>query len=159
MARYRGWLGFALGIVVAGVAWWGFSAMRTARQDAESSTVATLLKAQEACWNVGDLEGFMRDYDMSDDTTMYSGGDVRQGWVTIMDRYRKRYQADGATMGKLQFTNLQVQVLGHDSAMARGTWTVELPGSTPTGLFTLILRKRDGAWKIVHDHTSAAEKK
>ena len=46
MARYRGWLGFALGIVVAGVAWWGFSAMRTARQDAESSTVATLLKAR-----------------------------------------------------------------------------------------------------------------
>jgi ketosteroid isomerase-like protein len=30
-------------------------------------------------------------------------------------------------------------------------------GKTPHGLFTLVLRKISGGWKIVHDHTSAAE--
>ena len=31
-----------------------------------------------------------------------------------------------------------------------------LPLLALDGLFTLILRRREGGWKIVHDHTSAA---
>jgi ketosteroid isomerase-like protein len=30
-------------------------------------------------------------------------------------------------------------------------------GQQPHGLFTLLLRRTDGAWRIVHDHTSSAE--
>ena len=28
-------------------------------------------------------------------------------------------------------------------------------GSSPGGVFTLVLRRMEGAWKIVHDHTSS----
>jgi hypothetical protein len=30
-------------------------------------------------------------------------------------------------------------------------------GKAPHGLFTLLLRRQDGAWRIVHDHTSSGE--
>jgi uncharacterized protein YbdZ (MbtH family) len=30
-------------------------------------------------------------------------------------------------------------------------------GKTPHGLFTLIVRRLPEGWRIVHDHTSAAE--
>jgi hypothetical protein len=30
-------------------------------------------------------------------------------------------------------------------------------GKEPHGLFTLLLRRFDGAWRIVHDHTSSGE--
>ena len=30
-------------------------------------------------------------------------------------------------------------------------------GTTPNGLFTLILRRIDGQWRIVHDHTSSEQ--
>jgi ketosteroid isomerase-like protein len=30
-------------------------------------------------------------------------------------------------------------------------------GTEPHGLFTLVLRRMGGAWRIVHDHTSSGE--
>ena len=42
--------------------------------------------------------------------------------------------------------------------MFRGRWHLTLPdGKRPSGLYTLIFRKLPEGWKIVHDHTSAAE--
>jgi hypothetical protein len=32
-------------------------------------------------------------------------------------------------------------------------------GTRPNGLFTLLFRRIDGKWRIVHDHTSASEKR
>jgi beta-aspartyl-peptidase (threonine type) len=41
----------------------------------------------------------------------------------------------------------------------RGAWHLTLPdGKMPHGLFTLIFRKFSNRWKIVHDHTSAADR-
>jgi ketosteroid isomerase-like protein len=40
----------------------------------------------------------------------------------------------------------------------RGSWQLTMSdGKTPHGLFTLVFRKFPDGWKIVHDHTSAAE--
>jgi ketosteroid isomerase-like protein len=49
-------------------------------------------------------------------------------------------------------------VLGQESAFVRGAWKLTMSdGKTPHGLFTLIFRKFPDGWKIIHDHTSAAE--
>ena len=121
--------------------------------------IRAVLTAQEAAWNRGDLDGFMKGYWKSDQLRFYSGGTVTSGWQATLDRYRKRYQAEGKEMGKLTFTDLEVEVLGPDAAMARGWWKLKLAKENPEGLFTLILKKYPAAWKIVHDHTSAAETK
>jgi hypothetical protein len=48
--------------------------------------------------------------------------------------------------------------LGADAALARGAWRLHVSdGKEPQGLFTLLLRRLDGAWRIVHDRTSQGE--
>jgi ketosteroid isomerase-like protein len=53
---------------------------------------------------------------------------------------------------------LRVEVLGQAAAFVRGSWKLTMSdGKTPHGLFTLVFHKFPEGWKIVHDHTSAAE--
>jgi len=116
-----------------------------------------VLTAQAAAWNKGDLDGFMAGYWDSDELTFYSSGTVTKGKKNISERYAKRYKAEGKEMGKLAFTDLDVQVLNADTALVRGRWKLELSKEKPDGLFTLILKKTAAGWKIMHDHTSASE--
>jgi beta-aspartyl-peptidase (threonine type) len=61
-------------------------------------------------------------------------------------------------MVMLEFSGLRIEVLGQESAFVRGAWKLTMSnGKTPHGLFTLVFRKFPNGWKIVHDHTSAAE--
>ena len=117
--------------------------------------IRKVLDDQVAAWNKGDLEGFMAGYWQSPDLSFFSGNTRTRGWQGTLDRYRKRYQAEGREMGKLTFTELQVDVLAPDSALVRGRFQLELRKERPTGLFTLIFRKLPGGWRIVHDHTSS----
>src|SRR5262245_53929241 len=98
----------------------------------------------------------MAGYWKSDDLSFYSGGDITKGWQATLERYRRRYQAEGKAMGKLTFANVDVQPLTADHAFVRGRWKLVLPDSTnPKGLFTLFMKRVDGNWRVVHDHTSA----
>src|SRR3954470_6846169 len=77
--------------------------------------VRALLEQQAADWNAGHLQAFVQGYARSDSTRFASGGDVLLGWQTVFDRYRRKY-GDKAIMGKLTFSDVDVQVLGPDSA-------------------------------------------
>ena len=128
-----------------------------ATQDA-TAPVRALLDAQVAAWNRGDLEGFMAGYWRSPELVFCSGATVSKGWNATLERYRKRYQAEGREMGKLRFESLEVEPLGPDAAFARGEYWLRMSdGQQPHGRFTLVLRRLAGGWSIVHDHTSAAE--
>jgi beta-aspartyl-peptidase (threonine type) len=127
-------------------------------QGAEKAGIEQVLQNQVQAWNRRDLEGFMTGYWNSPDLTFFSGDSVARGWQAALDRYRKRYQGEGREMGKLEFSDLQIEALSGDAAFVRGGWKLTMPdGKTPHGLFTLIFRKFPDGWRIVHDHTSAAE--
>jgi len=129
----------------------------SARAD-DTAAVHALLEAQVAAWNRGDLESFMAGYWRSPDLMFCSGATVTKGWDATLERYRKRYQAEGREMGELRFDALEVQLLGKDAAFARGEYRLRMKdGQQPHGRFTLVLRRIGSAWRIVHDHTSAAE--
>ena len=113
---------------------------------------------QQMYWNDGDLQRFMEEYWKSDDLRFYSGGTVTTGWQATLDRYTKRYKAEGKEMGHLAFSDVDYVPLGPKSVMARGRWKVVTSKETFEGLFTLILREFPDGWKIVHDHTSVADK-
>jgi ketosteroid isomerase-like protein len=119
--------------------------------------VRAVLDRQAAAWNAGDLDGFMDGYWRSEKTRFASGGNVSLGWQTVLDRYRARYR-DRAAMGTLHFTDVQVSPLARDTALAYGRWQLQRMHDAPWGLFTLILRKTADGWRIVHDHTSSADK-
>jgi uncharacterized protein (TIGR02246 family) len=122
------------------------------------AAVRALLDAQVEAWNRGDLEGFMAGYWRSPELVFCSGATVTKGWDATLERYRKRYQAEGREMGRLGFDAVEVLPFGPDAAAARGAFRLRMKdGSEPHGLFTLLLRRVDGAWRIVHDHTSSAE--
>src|SRR5580698_10633092 len=123
-----------------------------------AKAVERVLRTQQEAWNRHDLEGFMAGYWNSAELTFFSGGKEQNGWQATMDRYLATYASPGHEMGKLEFSGLRVVVLGQDSAFVRGSWKLTMSdGKTPHGLFTLVLRKFPEGWKIVHDHTSAAE--
>lgn len=119
--------------------------------------VRELIDRQADDWNKGDLEAFLKGYWSSKDVVFQSGGDRMRGFDAVRDRYFKRYKADGKPMGKVTFSEIEVESLGPDSAYARGRWRLKMnDGDEPSGLFTLILRKLPEGWRIVHDHTSQA---
>jgi ketosteroid isomerase-like protein len=127
----------------------------TQSQDA-SAQIRAVLDAQVAAWNAGKLEEFMTGYWRSPELTFYSGGQKLAGWDATLARYRRTYQAEGKEMGKLQFSELQIEPLGAEAAVVRGRWGLTMAeGKTLGGLYTLIFRRFKDGWKIVHDHTSA----
>ena len=131
---------------------WGLSQSKP--ENAIADIKAEMTKQLDA-WNRGDLEGYMAGYWNSDKLTFYSGGDATSGWQPTLDRYRKRYQAKDKAMGKLTFADIDVNVLTNDAGFVRGKWKLDLPDKTaPEGLFTLIVKRVDDKWRIVHDHTS-----
>lgn len=132
---------------------------RPGGEEALKGQVRAVLEEQVAAWNAGDLDRFLETYWDDDGLTFFSGGDVNQGLKAVRERYNRRYRAEGKEMGRLSFTELEVFILGEKEAVARARWRLEMKTDNPGGLFTLWLRKMPGGWKIVHDHTSAAEKK
>ena len=122
------------------------------------TAIEQVLHTQQAAWNRGDLDSFMAGYWNSPELTFFSLGSERHGWQATMDRYRAVYASPGHDMGKLEFSSLRIEMLSPDAAFVRGAWQLTMSdGKTPHGLFTLIFRKFPDGWKIVHDHTSAAE--
>jgi uncharacterized protein (TIGR02246 family) len=126
-------------------------------QDSTSAVQEVLQKQQDA-WNHHDLAAFMAGYWNSPDLTFFSGAKQTSGWQATLERYQKTHQSEGREMGKLEFSGLNVKALSPDAAFVRGAWHLTMSdGKTPHGLFTLVFRKFPDGWKIVHDHTSAAE--
>ena len=122
----------------------------------EASIDAIILEQAEA-WNQGDLVRFMSAYWKDDRLTFSSGGETHRGWQVTLDRYRSRYP-DKKTMGKLTFSSLETQLLGTDNAMTLGQW--QLARDKPIGgNFTLVWKKLDGSWVILHDHSPSLETK
>ncbi len=147
-------------VVIAGLFFVPWSLQAYFQED-PASAIQKVLDQQEKDWNTGNLDAFLEGYWNSPKVVFQSGGDRNIGFEAMRDRYRKRYKADGKAMGRVTFSDMEIEVLGLDSAFVRGRWGLTMPdGKKPGGLFTLIFRKFPGSgWKIVHDHTSSAEDK
>lgn len=146
---------FAVAVILLSCSFNGTA--QNSKPDVPSAVEQVLLRQQEA-WNRHDLEAFMSGYWNSPDLTFFSGAEKTSGWDSTLERYHKKYQSEGREMGRLEFSGLNIQELGPDAAFVRGAWHLTMSdGKTPQGLFTLVFRKFSGEWKIVHDHTSAAD--
>lgn len=124
--------------------------------DTARAAIRKVIEEQQVAWNRHDLEGFMSGYWNSPELTFFSGAHESKGWQAALDRYKKNYQSAGHEMGKLEFANLRIEMLGPEAAFVRGEFHLTMSdGKTPHGLFTLIFRKFPEGWKIIHDHSAA----
>jgi ketosteroid isomerase-like protein len=115
--------------------------------------VRAVLTAQQEAWNRGDIAGYMDGYERSEKTVFVSGDSITRGWQTVLDRYRKRYDSR-EKMGRLSFSELEITPIARNSAIVVGRWELKRAGDEPHGRFTLIFKKTNHGWRIVHDHTS-----
>ena len=122
----------------------------------DSGAILGVIRAQEAAWNRGEVDGFMSaGYLESPELTFFSQGDVTKGYQPVLARYTKRYKSEGAEMGHLEFSGVETIALGPDAALARGRWQLGFQKKSALGgLFTLVFRRTADGWRIVHDHTS-----
>jgi beta-aspartyl-peptidase (threonine type) len=121
-----------------------------------AAAIEAMLRLQAEAWNAGQIDRFMEHYWKSDDLTFSAGGQTTRGWQSTLDRYRERYPTVGK-MGRLTFDRLEIQPLGETAAMVLGHWHLAREGDALDGNFSLVVRKLNGRWLIVHDHTSRAD--
>jgi beta-aspartyl-peptidase (threonine type) len=128
----------------------------TAAEDDSAGEIRAVIQSQQEAWNRGDLESFMNGYWRSDKTAFVTGGDVARGWQTVLDHYKAKY-SDREKMGTLTFSDLEITPLAPDSALVLGSWKLQLKNGNLHGKTTLIFRRVPEGWRIVHDHSSAAQ--
>ena len=133
------------------------AAMQSDAKSTDDSKLAkeieSILKVQAGCWNRKDIDGFMQTYWKSEKLTFSSGGNTTRGWQATLDRYKTNYPPE--KMGELTFDNLETTVLAEGAALVLGQWHLQVPENNSGGNFSLVLKKIEGKWKIVHDHSSS----
>lgn len=132
------------------------AAQKKPHKPKDVAEISAVLHEQVLAWNRRDLDAFMKGYWRSPDLSFFSDADRVSGWEPTLERYRKRYQSEGREMGQLTFSDLEIELLGPSGAFVRGRWRLKMTSGEPNGQFTLIFRKIENQWKIVHDHTSSA---
>jgi ketosteroid isomerase-like protein len=125
------------------------------QDDRIAQEIDSVLSAQAKCWNNKDINGFMETYWKSENLTFSGGGKTTRGWQATLERYKTRYPA--AKMGSLRFDDQEITLLSDSAALVLGSWHLDQEGTKSDGNFSLVMRKIDGAWKIIHDHSSVQE--
>ncbi len=123
--------------------------------EGEKKVLTEILTRQTTAWNQGDLQTFMQTYWKSDELTFSSGGKTTRGWQATLDNYVKGY-APPKEMGHLNFDHLEISLLNPEAALILGHWHLKMSkGDNRDGNFSLVVKKIDGQWKIIHDHSSS----
>lgn len=126
----------------------------TASEAQPEEILAPLIESVDA-WNNGDLERFMDSYEASPETT-FVGAEVAKGTDAVLTRYRRDYP-DQDHMGRTEFSELEARPLSDDLAIVTGRYRLERSeeyGGPAHGIFSLVMRKGDAGWRIIHDHTT-----
>ncbi len=128
-----------------------------AAESQDAADIRTMLDAQVAGWNSGDVARYMDYYVKSEKLRFASGGTITYGWKETLERYRKSYP-DKATMGTLTCTYHEIDVVSPDTAIVFGRWELQRAADKPWGLFTLLIKKTAEGWRVAADHTSSGGK-
>lgn len=119
--------------------------------DAKQS-IEKVLYDQQASWNKGDIDAFMKGYWNSPQLTFIGRSGVNKGWQTTLENYKKGYP-DKETMGSLSFEVVQLDSLSNEVYRMIGKYTLERKEDKPSGIFTLIWQFKNGQWLITSDQT------
>ncbi len=128
-------------------------------QSPDETAIRSVMDKQVADWNRGDIEAFASGYKNSPDI-LFMGAKIHHGYAEMLASYKANY-ASRAKMGKLSFSDLEIQPLDAHFATATGRFHLvrsEADGGNADGFYLLVYEKTPEGWKIVRDDTTAQPK-
>jgi uncharacterized protein (TIGR02246 family) len=129
------------------------NAYESENSNAEAA-IKRVLETQQDAWNRGDVNAFLEGYWHSSDLTFSGTNGTARGFDAVRVRYQNNYP-DRVAMGKLDFSALEIRLLGPDAALVLGHWHLTRAQGDIGGVFSLVLQRfPNQGWRIIHDHTS-----
>lgn len=118
--------------------------------EADKKEIKDILNQQQKHWSNNNLEGFMQGYWKSDSLHFYSGAQLKSGWQTTLDSYRKGYP-DKSYSGTLKFEIAKIAPINNDAYYVMGEYHLTREVGNANGTFMIIFKRIDGEWKIIAD--------
>ena len=128
-------------------------AYTSSAQSADDKAISQLLAQQVVDWNKGDINSFMLGYWNSDSLLFIGRSGPKYGYQTALENYKKGYPTREA-MGVLSYDILQTKRLSELYYFIAGKFHLERTIGNADGYFTLVLKKINGKWLIISDHSS-----
>ena len=122
-------------------------------QNKDETAILKMLQAQEKEWNNGNLEAFMKGYWQNDSLLFIGKNGPKYGYNITLENYKKGYP-DTARMGKFTSTILSMKKLSKEYYFVVGKWYLKRSVGDVIGHYTLLIRKINGEWVIIADHSS-----
>ena len=123
----------------------------TEQEDKEA--ILAVLKAQRLAWSDHNMEEFMEGYWKSDSLKFYGSNGVTYGWDNTLDRYKQAYPTPDHT-GILSFKINAISKITDEAYYVMGEYHLKRTVGNATGIFMIIFKRIDGAWKIIADTSS-----
>jgi len=121
---------------------------QTAKQE-----ITTMMLQQAKDWSNGDLEAFMQGYIKSDSLKFVGSSGLTYGWQQTLDNYKKGYPTKDHT-GTLTFKLRDFDQLANNVFLVIGEFHLKRQVGDANGMFSIILKRINGDWKIIADHSS-----
>lgn len=127
------------------------AALSDAQRAAIEGEIGQLYAEQAVILNALDTEGWLAQFEQSEDFTYAAAGEVTLGFEAMAEETRAFFS--GFESGDFAWGELHIEVLALDAACVTSTWewsATTTAGETEDmrGTWTVVLRKHDGVWKI-----------
>ncbi len=143
----------ALTLMIGGALAW----RSTSAAADDEAAIRAVVTQHAAAHETGELATIEKLWVHDDTATVAEGGSFNYGWTDFRDHHL-RPEIEAMKNVKFPIEDIKVHVKG---SLAWVTYSYRMSGEYKgrqfdnAGAATMVLEKRDGAWLIVHEHTSA----
>jgi len=131
----------------------GFAQDKSSIYDTSVKEITEMLHQDAKHWNEGNIEAFMESYIKSDSLVFIGSKGLTYGWQQTLENYKKGYPTKDH-MGTLTFDLLEFKQLNSDIFFVIGKFSLTRKVGDASGHFSLVLKRINGEWKIIADHSS-----
>ncbi len=130
------------------------AALSPATPGAVEDEIRELTRRLSTDWNAGNMAAYLAAYDDGAELSLLFGNRVVAGKQAMVDLFTSSWTTEAA-MGDFDTDRVGVRLIAPGIAVARGLFEHRFPDETIHGAFSHVWRQSgNGAWKIVHEHTS-----
>ncbi len=131
----------------------GYTQEKKSTYETSKKEITTMMLQQANDWSNGDIEAFMEGYIKSDSLKFVGSRGLTYGWKNTLENYKKGYPTKEHT-GTLTFKLLDFDQLANDVFLVIGEFHLKRTVGDADGMFSIILKRINGEWKIIADHSS-----